>query len=205
MPDHSVEFASLLCSRLCHDMMSPVGALMNAVELLVDEQDPAMREQCMSLLSDGARMSADKLKFFRLAFGAAGGLGEEVSADDVRVALDGLVRANSRLELVWMIEQSTLSKAITKILLNLGMIAVEALVRGGRLVVAVESGEVVVRAEAARIVLDREVRAVLCGEQDDISARTSVAWLARRIAEQRGLRLRLAEEEGVMLLAAIAA
>jgi histidine phosphotransferase ChpT len=205
MADQSIEFASLLCSRLCHDMMSPVGALMNAIELLADEHDPEMRAQCMALLTDGARTSADKLKFFRLAFGAAGSLGEDVAADDTRVALQGLVRTNPRIELVWMVEQPTIAKGIAKILLNLGMIAVEALVRGGRLIAAVEAGEVVVRAEAARIVLDREVRSVLAGEQEDISARTSVAWLARRIAEQRGLRVQLAEEEGVLLLAAVAA
>src|SRR4051812_45035105 len=70
-----VDFASLLCSRLCHDLMSPVGALNNGIELLADETDPDMREKCLELLADSARASANKLKFFRLAFGAAGGVG----------------------------------------------------------------------------------------------------------------------------------
>src|SRR3954467_637470 len=74
---NAVDLASLLCSRLCHDLMSPVGALNNGIELLADEQDPDMRERCLELLADSARASANKLKFFRLAFGAAGGLGEE--------------------------------------------------------------------------------------------------------------------------------
>ncbi len=69
-----VEFASLLCSRLCHDLLSPVGALNNGLELLADETDPEMRAKCIELLSDSARVSANKLKFFRLAFGAAGGV-----------------------------------------------------------------------------------------------------------------------------------
>ena len=61
-----VDFASLLCSRLCHDLLSPVGALNNGLELLADETDPAMRERVMELLADSARASASKLKFFRL-------------------------------------------------------------------------------------------------------------------------------------------
>jgi histidine phosphotransferase ChpT len=73
----SHEFASLLCSRLCHDLLSPVGALNNGIELLADEHDPEMRARCMDLLGESARASANKLKFFRLAFGAAGGFGDE--------------------------------------------------------------------------------------------------------------------------------
>src|SRR3546814_18829706 len=74
----SHEFASLLCSRLCHDLLSPVGALNNGIELLADEHDPEMRNRCMELLAESARASANNLKFFRLAFGAAGGFGDAV-------------------------------------------------------------------------------------------------------------------------------
>src|SRR6185312_9911541 len=69
---NSLDLASLLCSRLCHDLMSPVGALNNGIELLADETDPDMREKCLELLGDSARATANKLKFFRLAFGAGG-------------------------------------------------------------------------------------------------------------------------------------
>ena len=66
----SIDLAAMLCSRLCHDMLSPVGALSNGLELLADEQDPQMRQRCFELLEQSARTSAAKLKFFRLAFGA---------------------------------------------------------------------------------------------------------------------------------------
>ena len=72
------DLAAMLCSRLCHDMLSPVGALANGLELLADEKDPAMRERCFELLEQSARTSANKLKFFRLAFGSAGGFGAGV-------------------------------------------------------------------------------------------------------------------------------
>ena len=76
MAGDGIEFASLLCSRLCHDLLSPVGALNNGIELLADEHDPEMRARCLDLLAESARASANKLKFFRLAFGAAGGFGD---------------------------------------------------------------------------------------------------------------------------------
>ena len=93
---NAVDFASLLCSRLCHDLMSPVGALNNGIELLADETDPDMREKCTELLSDSARATANKLKFFRLAFGAGGGFGEEIDTAEARAALDGLFRSEGK-------------------------------------------------------------------------------------------------------------
>ena len=73
-----IDLASLFCSRLCHDLLSPVGAMSNGLELLADENDEAMRGQIMGLLGDSARVSANKLKFFRLAFVAAGVFGYRV-------------------------------------------------------------------------------------------------------------------------------
>src|SRR3546814_11166916 len=92
----AVDFASLLCSRLCHDLISPVGSLYNGVELLADESDPEMRARCMELLADSARQTANKLKFFRLAFGAAGGFGDQVDPREAQAALEGLFGGDSR-------------------------------------------------------------------------------------------------------------
>jgi histidine phosphotransferase ChpT len=206
MSNSSVEFAGLLCSRLCHDLLSPVGAMMNGLELLADETDPEMRARCMDLLADSARASASRLTFYRLAFGASGGLGDMVAAADAHAALSGLVATNPRIELVWMVEQASLPKPAAKILLNLAMVAFDALVRGGRLMVAEERGEIVIRAEGPRIVLDADLRAILSGGGDaaGMSARSAAAWLIRQLAEENGRRIELAEDEGVLLIAAIA-
>src|SRR5215218_4075374 len=119
MVNRSAEFASLLCSRLCHDLLSPVGALNNGIELLADETDPEMRERCMELLTESARASANKLKFFRLAFGAAGGFGDQIDTREARGALEGLFGADKRIELGWIVEDDQLSKGAVKLLLNL--------------------------------------------------------------------------------------
>src|SRR5919112_1555164 len=136
---NAVDLASLLCSRLCHDLMSPVGALNNGIELLADEHDPEMREKCLELLADSARASANKLKFFRLAFGAAGGFGDEIDTHEARAALEGVFGAERRIELGWMVADDKLPKGAVKLLLNLALLGGDALVRGGRLDVGAES------------------------------------------------------------------
>ena len=162
---NAVDLASLLCSRLCHDLMSPVGALNNGIELLADETDPEMREKCLELLADSARASANKLKFFRLAFGAAGGFGEEIDTHEAEAALEGLFGAEKRIELGWVVKDDKLPKTAVKVLLNLALIAGDALVRGGRLDVGAERSngaiELAVRAEGPRILLDPVLRETL--------------------------------------------
>ena len=133
-----VDFASLLCSRLCHDLLSPVGALNNGLELLGDEPDEEMRARVFALLSESARTSANKLKFFRLAFGAGGGFGERIDVREAKTAIEGLLADAKRTTLGWLVEGDALPKTAIKVLLNLALIANEALVRGGTLEVAGE-------------------------------------------------------------------
>ena len=204
----SVEFASLLCSRLCHDLLSPVGALNNGIELLADEQDPEMRARCLALLSESARASANKLKFFRLAFGAAGGFGDDVDTREARAAIEGLFGGDGRVQLGWMVDDGSLNKTAIKVLLNLSLIAGDALVRGGRLDVGAEKGagvvEVVVRAEGPRIVLDAELKRALAGElgDDAVAPRAAAAWLVHALVEETGGDVQVAEDGGVLLFGA---
>ena len=187
-----VDFASLLCSRLCHDLLSPVGALNNGLELLADETDPEMRARCLELLNESAKASANKLKFFRLAFGAAGGFGDAVDAREAKAAIDGLFGQDGRIEIGWMIEEATLSKTAIKVLLNIVLIAGDALVRGGRLDIGAEvtpgRTEIAVRAEGPRLVLDPELRTALTGETNEaeLTPRAAAAWLVHRLAVDSG-------------------
>jgi len=203
MADTSIEFASLLCSRLCHDLLSPVGAMNNGLELLADEDDPAMRANCLELLADSARSAAEKLKFFRLAFGAGGGFGEEIATSEIKAAIDGLLLGNKRIALGWIVDVTAMPKPVAKILLNLAMIAIETLIRGGRLDIGVEGPEVVVRTEGARLVLDAEVKAALTDANVTPTSRTAQAALARILATEAGSQIVLNDaEEGVLLFGA---
>lgn len=203
---HSTDFASLLCSRLCHDLLSPVGALNNGLELLADEHDPEMRQRCLELLSDSARTSANKLKFFRLAFGAAGGFGDEVHTAEARSAIEGLFGTEGRIEIGWMVGNATMAKGAVKLLLNLSLIAGDALVRGGRLDIGAERGErateIVVRAEGPRLILDPELRAALVGEADPaaLTPRAAPAWLAHSLATEAGGAIQVSPADAPFLL-----
>ena len=205
-----VDFASLLCSRLCHDLLSPVGAMANGLELLADETDPLMRDQCMDLLETSASTTANKLKFFRLAFGAAGGYGDQVDSNEAKSALEGLFPSNGRVVLGWMVPAPSLPKPAIKLLLNMAMIAGDALVRGGKLDVGAEVNgnriEIVIRAEAERIILDPEIRGALIGEIQGsaITPRTSVASLAQQIAVRHGGVIQASEAGQPVLLLGVA-
>ncbi|HEX6604089.1 MAG TPA: histidine phosphotransferase family protein [Sphingomicrobium sp.] len=203
---NAVDLASLLCSRLCHDLMSPVGALNNGIELLADEQDPEMRERCLELLADSARASANKLKFFRLAFGAAGGFGDEIDTHEAEAALEGVFGPERRIELGWMVSGDKLPKGAVKLLLNLALIAGDALVRGGRLDVGAERRgdqiELVIRGEGPRILLDPTLRETLTNGSSGgaIEPRAAGAWLAHSLAAEARGTIRLSDPSAEVLL-----
>lgn len=204
-----VDFASLLCSRLCHDLLSPVGAFNNGLELLADENDPAMRERVMELLTVSASTSANKLKFFRLAFGAAGGFGETIDTREARTAIEGMFADSKRLEIGWLVEAEQLSKTAMKVLLNLALIAGDALVRGGRLDIGAEEEggrvEIVLRGEGPRMILDSELRDALTGTSGDaaITPRAAAAFMAHELVGQSGGSIQVSEPgNGVLLIGA---
>ncbi len=205
-----VDFASLLCSRLCHDLLSPVGALNNGLELLADETDPAMRERCMELLADSARVSASKLKFFRLAFGAAGGFGEMVATDEARRAIEGLIAENKRIDLHWAVEEASMPKTAIKVLMNLALMASESLVRGGRMEIGGEDNdghlEIVVKIEGGRIVLDPEIRRTLIEGEGvhDVTPRAAAAYMINTLVSEAGGTVLVSEPaEGIMIFGAV--
>lgn len=202
---NAVDLASLLCSRLCHDLMSPVGALNNGIELLGDETDPEMREKCLELLADSARATANKLKFFRLAFGAGGGFAEDIDTAEARATLEGLFGAEGKVELGWVVGSDKLPKGAIKLLLNLALLAGDALVRGGRLDVGAErtDGEIelAVRAEGPRILLDPVLRDTLAtGGGESVEPRAAGAWLAHSLAAEGGGSIRLSDASSEVLM-----
>ena len=205
----NLDLAALLCSRLCHDLLSPVGAMANGLELLADERDPEMRKRCMELLEQSARTSADKLKFFRLAFGAAGGFGSMVAVEEPRALVDALVAGNERITLNWALGVEMLPKPAVKVLLNLAHIGIDALVRGGTLDVGVESrggaSEIVIRAAGPKIAFDPDVGRALDGSLPiaDLSSRTAPAWMLHELAEQHGGGLQFALTGDALVMGAV--
>ncbi|MDA5193164.1 histidine phosphotransferase family protein [Govanella unica] len=202
-----IAFSALLCSRLCHDLISPVGAFTNGLEILQDETDATMREQVVELLEQSASQTSNRLQFFRLAFGAAGGFGETVAMDSARDAAAAFF-SGGKVMLEWRPAVQELSKDGLKALLNLVLVAGEALLRGGRL--TVEGGrsngalELVIHAEGERLMLKPEMEEVLGGRvaQADLTPKTAPAYLASIAAAAAGggVDVRRVGENSVTLL-----
>lgn len=208
------DLAALLCSRLCHDLLSPVGALSNGLELLADEEDPEMRADCIDLLEQSAKKSTDKLKFFRLAFGAAGGFGDNVPVDEAKDVIGALAGDAKGVELNWAIAEASLPKPAVKVLLNLSQIALDALVRGGTLDIGAEKRpsdyggnhvEIVARASAKRLAFDETIGNALQGElgAHQITSRTAAAHMIALLAEELGGGLQYKLTEDALVLGAI--
>lgn len=203
------DLAALLCSRLCHDMLSPVGALSNGLELLADEQDPEMRAKCVELMEQSAKTSTDKLKFFRLAFGAAGGFGEAVPIEEAQSVIEALASDAKGVELNWALTENSLPKPAVKVMLNLAQIALEALVRGGTLDIGAEmregNAEIVARANGDRIAFDETVGMALQGElpAGELSSRTAAAHMIALVAEELGGGLQYKVADNTLVLGAV--
>ena len=205
----STDLAALLCSRLCHDMLSPVGALSNGLELLRDERDPEMRQRCLELLEQSAKISADKLKFFRLAYGAAGGFGDTVPVEEPRQLVEALVGDNGRIALTWGVSEPELPKAAVKILLNLAAIGIDALPRGGELSIGAErregATEIAVRVAGAKVAFDATIGQALDGSlpEGDLSGRTAPAHMICLLAEEQGGGVQYALTDGALVMGAV--
>ncbi|MGB3020727.1 MAG: histidine phosphotransferase family protein [Methyloceanibacter sp.] len=201
-----LELVALISSRICHDVISPVGAIANGLEMLDEEQDEAMREQTMDLIRKSARQASAKLQFARLAFGAAGSAGAEIDLRDAeRVARDFV---HGKHSLAWQGPPLTLPKNKVKLLLNLVALGVVALPRGGTVNVEI-MGEgpdiafsVCAKGEPAR--LAEQVTGLLAGGNGVmLDAHSIQPYYASRIAAAAGMTVTVeARENEVELRAA---
>ena len=147
-----LDLAALLCSRVCHDVISPVGAITNGLELLEVEDDEAMRTMAMDLVRKSARQASAKLQFCRIAFGAAGSAGSIIDmgeAGDVAKAFVG----DEKVKLDWQAPRENRPKQEVKLLLNMMLIGIAGIPRGGTVTAKAEGRSFVVQAtgEGARI------------------------------------------------------
>lgn len=186
-----LELAALISSRICHDVISPVGAIANGLEMLGEEQDDAMREQTMELIRKSARQASAKLQFARLAFGAAGSAGAEIDLRDAeRVARDFVQSAKHTLS--WQGPAATLPKNKVKLLLNLVALGVAALPRGGAVGVEIKGDapavSFAVRAQGEPARLSEHVASLLAGANGvTLDAHSIQPYYAHRVAGAAGM------------------
>ena len=124
--------AALMCARICHDLVSPVGALGAALEVLDDETSVDMHEDAMDLVRTSARQASHKLKYLRLAFGAGSSAPGVLSVDQLREMVDDMY-GQGKAEIVWDADVDGVEKTHGRLLLNMVMIALQSIPRGGEL------------------------------------------------------------------------
>jgi histidine phosphotransferase ChpT len=128
----SLDLAALLCSRVCHDVISPVGAIVNGLEVLSEEKDQGMRDFALDLIGKSARTASARLQFARLAFGAAGSAGAAIDTGDAETVAKGFLN-DDKIKLSWSGPRLLMPKNRVKLLLNLLVIGASGIPRGGSL------------------------------------------------------------------------
>jgi len=129
-----LDLAALLCSRVCHDLISPVGAIMNGLEVMEDGKDEETSKFAMDLIKKSAKTASAKLQFCRLAFGAAGSAGAQIDTGDAEKVARGLIE-DDRTKVGWNLPRVLMAKNRVKLLLNMLLLAAQAIPRGGQLTV----------------------------------------------------------------------
>jgi histidine phosphotransferase ChpT len=162
-----LELAALVSSRICHDIINPVSAIANGLEMLGEEPDQAMRDAAMDLIRKSTAQASAKLQFARVAFGAAGSAGAEVDLRDAEKVSRDFVGGSGKHQIDWKGPAATLPKNKVKLLLNLVALGAVALPRGGTVNVEIAGTPPAVtfvvraRGEAAR--LTDQVKSLLAG------------------------------------------
>jgi histidine phosphotransferase ChpT len=202
------DLAALLCSRVCHDVISPVGAIVNGLEVLDGEEDEDMRSVAMDLIKKSAISASARLQFCRLAFGAAGSLTASIDTGDAENVARGLF-GNDRTTLRWDAQRQLAPKNTVKLVLNLCLIAASAVPRGGVIAVNLEGqGEAMtIRVEASGVNarLSHAAAALLSGETvEAIDAHSIQPYYTALLAQQCGMAIIASAAPEIVTLTTIA-
>jgi histidine phosphotransferase ChpT len=204
-PD-ALELAALLCSRVCHDLISPVGAIVNGLEVLDDNPKPEDREFALDLIRKSAKTASARLQFCRLAFGAAGSSGAQIDLGDAQTMARGHLE-DAKTTIAWNLPRVLLPKNRVKLLLNMMVIAQQTIPRGGVLTVdAVGAGEgsgfrVAARGLNAR--MPQNIADLLSsGHAGNVDAHAVQPYYTRLLAQACGLKVMLAPEGDAVVVTA---
>jgi histidine phosphotransferase ChpT len=130
----SLDLAALLCSRVCHDLISPAAAIVNGLEVLEDGGDAETKTFALDLIKKSAKTASGRLQFCRIAFGAAGSAGAKLDVGDAEAMARGFIEAD-KIKLSWNVPRALLPKNRVKLLLNMLVVATGTIPRGGTMTV----------------------------------------------------------------------
>ncbi len=199
--------AALLSSRLCHDLISPVGALANGLEVLAEDPDAEMRGFAMDLINSSVNQASVKLQFARFAYGAGGSAGDAIDMVEAEKVTRGYFDT-TKANLVWKAPAIAAPKDAVKLLLNFIMIGIDAIPYGGSVEASMEEEpgalQIIVCAKGKKARFSETTRAILTAESttDPLDPRSIQAYYAALISRALGLKISLSEgEEQIVLYA----
>ena len=187
-----MDLAALLCSRVCHDVISPVGAIANGLELLDEGADADTTEIAMDLVRSSAKNASAKLQFARIAFGAAGSAGADIDTGDAESVARGYFDNEKKTDLEWSGERALVPKNKVKFLLNLLLVALAAIPRGGKVNVEIvdPNGDLKLKvtSEGKNARVPAAFLALLNGEfEENIDAHSIQPIYTLKLANEAGL------------------
>ncbi len=203
-----IDLAALLCSRVCHDLISPAGAIVNGLEVLEEEGgDQETKKFALELIKKSARTASARLQFCRLAFGAAGSITAQIDTGDAETVARGFVE-DGKTKLTWNLARAFLPKNRVKLLLNMLIIAGQTIPRGGVLTVdPIGTGETMsfrITSAGQNARMAQAIPALLSGasEGGTIDAHVIQPYYTGLLARVCGLTVTLtAEGDGVVVAA----
>jgi len=203
----SLDLAALLCSRVCHDLISPVGAIVNGLEVMEDDNDQETKDFALELIKKSVKTASARLQFCRLAFGAAGSAGAQIDLGDAEKVSRGFLE-DDKTKLTWNLPRALLAKNRVKLLLNMLIIAGQTIPRGGTMTIdPIGSGDdlafkVTTTGTNARV--PQAVPPLLAGGTHDggVDAHAIQPYYAGLLARNCGLTVTIAPEGEAVVITA---
>jgi histidine phosphotransferase ChpT len=203
-PD-ALELAALLCSRVCHDLISPVGAIVNGLEVLDDNPKPEDRDFALDLIRKSAKTASARLQFCRLAFGAAGSAGAQIDLGDAQNMAKGHIE-DGKITMTWNLPRLLLPKNRVKLLLNMLVIAQQTIPRGGTLTIdPVGDGETMsfrVTSAGLNARVPQNIVDMLNSSSSAVDAHAVQPYYTRLLAQACGLKVTLTPVGETVVIAA---
>lgn len=190
---NAMELASLITSKICHDIISPVGASSSAMEMWVDTEDASTREIALNLMQKSSTQAVKKLAFMRLAYGAYGDVGGDVDLGEGQDVAQPHI-TDERTTLSWDLERIIVPKTVAKLALGLLSLAKDAVPRGGAITIAgtnlTGKAEFTVKATAKKVIIPQGAEDALALRfEDGVHARNVHLYHLVKLAEAVGVRI----------------
>jgi histidine phosphotransferase ChpT len=202
---NEIEFAALMVSRVCHDLVGPLGAVVNGLEVLEDERDATMRADALKLVTSSADQALARIQFMRIAFGAAGSAGAELDLGEIGRLVTGLL-AGGKVTLEWKVPRAYWPKDWAKLLMNATLVAADCLPRGGLVTVQAQGDGAPpgfrIRAAGTGARVSEDVDKSFRGEELTADARSIQPVLTRKLAGAVDARLSISAGDGAVELSA---